>query len=82
MFLLNVVVIALGGIFTWLPAVDTLPNIVGYNVDSALLQAMGYSNRIFEAFYPLAIMFQASLVLFGYYIIKMGLRFLLGHRAP
>jgi len=82
MLLLNVVVIALGGIFVWLPEVLVLPNIVGYNIDGALITGMGYVNRVFEVLWPLAIMWAGFLYLMAYYIIKMGVKFLLGHRAP
>jgi hypothetical protein len=82
MFILNVIVIALGGIFTWLPEVSILPTIAGYDIDAGLVLGMGYTNRMLEALWPLAIMFQGFLFIVGYYMIKTGLRFLLGTRAP
>ena len=82
MLLLNVIVIAIGGIFVWLPEVRTLPMIAGYDIDSQLLLGMGYVNRFFETMWPLQIMWSGLLFLVAYYIIKMGVRFLLGHRAP
>jgi len=82
MLLLNVVVVALGGIFVWLPEVLVLPDIVGYNIDGALVMGMGYVNRVFETIWPLAIMWTGFQYLMAYYIIKMGVKFLLGHRAP
>lgn len=81
-FVLNVIVLALGGIFVWLPEVKTLPEIVGYNVDGALVTGMGYFNRFAEVMWPLQIVMQGALFILAYYIIKIGLRFLLGHRAP
>lgn len=82
MLLLNVVVVALGGIFVWLPEVQTLPTIVGVDIDAQLLIGMGYANRFFEAVWPLAIMWAGFLFLLGYYTIKIAVKFLLGHRAP
>jgi hypothetical protein len=80
--ILNVIVLIVGVIFSWLPLVDTLPTIFGYDIDNALVVGMGYTNVFFETFWPLAILFQGFLILMFYYMIKMTLRPFLGHRAP
>ena len=82
MLLWNVVILAIGSIFAWLPIVVTLPNIVGYNIDGALITGMGYVNQVITNIWPLYYVVQGMLYLMLYYTIKMGLRFLLGHRAP
>jgi len=80
--ILNVVVLILGAIFSWLPQVTVLPNIVGYDIDTALNNGIGQMYVFFNAFWPLEIMFQGFLFLLGYYAIKMVLKFFLGSRAP
>lgn len=82
MLLWNVVILGLGAIFSWLPIVTVLPHIVGYDIDAALVNGMGYVNNVFTAIWPLAIVFQGMMYLMLYYTIKMVLKFLLGHRAP
>ncbi len=79
--LLNLLVGIVGIFFSWLPQVDTLPAIGGYDVDTALVSGMGYLNTFFTTFWPLKIMFTGFLVLMGYYIVKLVLRFFLGHRS-
>lgn len=79
--LLNVLVLFLGGIFSWLPQITTLPTINGFDIDAYMVQGMGYFATIAAAFWPLSIMFQGFLVLMGYFLIKMIIRFFLGSRA-
>lgn len=80
--LLNVVVLILGAIFSWLPQVTTLPTIVGYDIDTALTTGVGQLKTFMIAFWPIGIMFQGFLVIMGYYAIKMVLGFFLGSRSP
>lgn len=79
---LNVIVLFIGALFSWLPAVTALPTIAGFNIDAALVTGIGSFNRFITFYWPIYILFQGALFLVGYYTIKIGLRFLLGHRAP
>ncbi len=79
---LNLITLVLNGIFGWLPVVEHLPTINGYDIDGALVSGVGMFNRLAENIWPLLDMFYAFLVLLGYYVVKMGLKFILGHRAP
>ncbi len=80
--LLNFLVLIVGVVFSWLPKVTALPTINGYDIDAALVTGMGYVQTFFTTFWPLQIMFNGFLVLMAYYIVKMTLRFFLGHRSP
>lgn len=80
--LLNFMVMTVGAIFSWLPTVETLPTIGGYDVDAALVTGMGQVMTFFNTFWPLKIMFQGFLFLLGYYAIKIGIRFFFGARSP
>lgn len=80
--LLNILVLIIGVIFSWLPNVDTLPSILGYDIDGALVTGMGYARTFFVTFWPLTILFEGFGILMIYYVIKMTLRFFIGHRAP
>ncbi len=68
--------------FSWLPAVTTLPTIGGFDIDSALISGMGQVQTIFSAFWPLQIMFIGFLFIMGYFIIKVGVRIFFGSRTP
>lgn len=81
-FLLNFVVLIIGAIFSLLPAVETLPTIGGFDIDAALVTGIGQLNAFVTAFWPVKIMFVGFLFLMGYYAFKIGLKFLIGHRAP
>lgn len=80
--LLNLVVLILGVIFSWLPVVTSLPEIMGYDIDGALVTGVGYMQTFFYTFWPFQIIFQGFLILMVYYTIKIVLKFFLGHRAP
>lgn len=82
MLILNVLVLILGAVFSWLPQVTTLPSIVGFDIDTALVTGVGQMHAFFVSFWPVYIMFQGFLVLMGYYALKLAIRFFLGHRAP
>ena len=69
-------------VFAWLPKVETLPNIVGYDIDTALVSGTSMFYRFAEIVWPVQIVMQGFLVLLFYFGIKMILRFFLGHRAP
>lgn len=80
--ILNLIVLIFGSIFSWLPAVTTIPNIAGYDIDGALVTGMGQLQSFMVTFWPIQYMFYGSLFIMGYFIIKMGVTFILGHRAP
>lgn len=64
------------------PVVETLPVINGFDIDGTLVLGLAQVNQFFETFWPLAIMFGGFLFLMGYYIIKMTVKFVFGHRTP
>lgn len=81
-FLINVVVIVLAALFSWLPTVDKLPTIVGFDIDTALVSGVGQFKALTNVFWFLSIIFSGFLFLLGYYALKQVLKFFLGHRAP
>jgi hypothetical protein len=80
--LINLVVLILGAIFSWLPQVTVLPKINGYDIDGALVTGIGQLNVFMMTFWPIKYMFYGFIFLMGYYAIKMAVTFFLGHRAP
>lgn len=80
--ILNIIVLFIGAIFSWLPQVTTLPLINGYDIDSALVTGVGQLRAFTNTFWPLWIVFQGFLALFVYYILKASVKFFLGHRTP
>jgi len=79
---INLVVLILGAIFSWLPVVTTLPTIYGFDIDGALVTGVGQLHTFTQTFWPIQYMFGAFLFLMTYYIVKMAVGFFLGHRAP
>lgn len=80
--MINLVVLIVGAIFSFLPAVTVLPTIGGFDLDQALVTGASQLNAFFVTFWPLKTMFTGFLFLLGYYAIKIGIRFLIGHRTP
>ena len=79
---LNLIVLIIGVILSWLPTVTTLPLINGYDIDTAFVTGMSQLNSLFTTFWALSIMFQGFLFIMAYYILKLTLKFFLGHRSP
>lgn len=80
--LVNTFVEVVGAIFQFFPAIDTLPTIGGYDIDTALVGGMGVLRTFMVSFWPLQDMFLGFLALLAYFGIKVLGRFLLGHRFP
>jgi hypothetical protein len=81
-FLLSIIVNILTVIFGWLPSIQTLPKIMGFDIDSALVTGMGQLNTVISSVWVLGYLMGGFLVIMGYYGLKMTLRFFLGSRAP
>lgn len=81
-FLINIILDFLAALFSWLPDVERLPEIVGFDIDAAIVTGVGQLQTFFATFWPIQIMFNGFLFIMGYYIVKMTLQFFLGHRAP
>ena len=80
--ILNIIVMVVGVFFFWLPQITVLPTIGGYDIDTALVNGVGQMNTVLVAFWPIKHFMIGFGVLLGYFIIKMTLKFFLGHRAP
>ena len=79
---LNIVVLFFGALFSWLPIVDRLPLIFSFDIDTAMVTGIGQLNVFMQTFWPLKYMFLGFLTIMTYYLLKIGVRFFLGHRAP
>ncbi len=80
--LLNVVVLLLGAVFSMLPSVTTLPVILNYDIDGALVTGMGQLRTFLEAFWAIGLMFSGALIILTYFSVKMVIKLFLGSRAP
>jgi hypothetical protein len=80
--LLNLIVAIIGAVFSNFPVVTTLPTIVGYDIDSALVNGVGYVYTYIDAFWYLKLILEGFFVLTTYYALKISLRFILGSRTP
>jgi hypothetical protein len=81
-FFINVIVVVLSVVFGWLPDVHTLPQIMGYDIDTALVNGMGQINTIMASVWVLKYLVGGFLFIMGYHLIKMVLKFILGSRSP
>lgn len=81
-FLFNLIVLVVGAVFSLLPEVSTLPTVAGYDIDAAMVSGMGMIRTISSSFWYLTVLFQGFLVIMGYYALKIGIRAIIGHRAP
>ena len=79
-FLLDFIVIALNTLTSWVPSIDTLPTILGINVDYELEFYVSMIYRVKDSFWLLQDLFTATLVVLGYMTTKVVLRFFLGSR--
>jgi hypothetical protein len=68
--------------FSWLPKVETLPQILGVDIDTQLVNGVALFYYVSDVIWPMRDVFLGAMVLLGYYAIKMVLRFFFGHRAP
>lgn len=66
-----------------LQKVDKLPEILGVDIDTALVNGVSLAHTVFTVFWPLAIMLGGALFLLAYFVLKnIALRTFLGYRAP
>ncbi len=79
---INFFVLAMSVLFSWTKVVTKIPNIIGYDIDSALSNAMGQFTIIGRSFWFLKDLVLGFIAIMGYYLLKMTLKFFLGHRAP
>lgn len=81
-FLVNIVLLIIGSIFSFLPVVDRIPDILGYDIDTAFVTGISAFHRFGQAFWPELDIFYGFLLIMGYYALKLILTFFLGHRTP
>lgn len=81
-YLILFVTTVLTAAFSWLPQVNTLPNILGIDIDTQLSQGMSMLYNFANSIWPIHDVLLGMIFLLGYYGIKMVLTFFLGHRAP
>ncbi len=79
---LNVIILFLGALFSWLPEVTTLPSVMGFDIDTALSTGVGQIKGILYTYWYLIYVIGGFLVLLGYFGTKLALRFFLGSRGP
>lgn len=70
-FVLQTVVFLVSLLFFWLPVVDTLPTIAGFDVDSALVSVFSTLRGIFALIPPLQVVWNALLIYYGFVILLM-----------
>ncbi len=81
-FIFNVIATLLGFVFSFLPVITKIPNIVGYDIDTALINGVTDLNLFMDVFFPLRIVMEGFLVLMSYYALKIPIRIVMGSRSP
>ena len=79
---LNILVDMLSLLFYAFDPIITLPTIFGVDIDTNLVNAVGWLNRIMETLWPLEVLMYGFLFLLGYYSTKLLLKLFLGSRTP
>ena len=74
-FFLNILFAILNILFSWLPRVETLPTINGFNVDTALVTFAEYWHYFADALPPIATLLYALLFFYSYKLLMLILRF-------
>lgn len=80
--LLGFVVAVVGLTLSIFPTITKIPNVLGYDIDTALVSGIGSLNSFLDTFWPIKIMITGFLYLLGYYSLKIALKFIFGHRSP
>lgn len=81
-FILDLFILFIGGIFSWLPQIATLPTIAGYDIDGALVTGMGDFYAFATAEWPLMYVMYGFGAIMGYLILKKVVKFFFGSHAP
>lgn len=81
-YLISAIVWVLNALTSWLPSVNTLPTIGGVDIDTALVGGVAQAYQYASTFWMIGDVLIGALFIWGYYIIKMLVRILLGSRAP
>ena len=78
----TVINISLGVVFSVFGTVTTLPNVLGFDIDSALITGIQYFNQIATVFWPLKLELLGVLSIFAYIGIKKIIIITMGSRSP
>ena len=80
--LLSVIANVLTVILSFLPAVTTLPNIAGYDIDTALTTGVGQAYQFANVVWPIWDVLLGALFLWTFHLLMLFVRLLIGHRSP
>lgn len=81
-WLLTLLMNMFSAIFSILPAVTTLPTIGNYDIDTALVQGVGQAYTFADSVWVIKDVLLGATFIWGYYVLKLVARLLIGHRAP
>lgn len=81
-YLILFITSVLTAVFSWLPQITTLPQVLGIDIDTTLVTGVGMLKSFTVAFWMIGDVISGFLVLLGYYAIKVVLVVFLGARAP
>jgi hypothetical protein len=68
--------------FFFLPQVNTLPTIAGYDIDTALLQGVGQAYTFASTVWVIWDVLLGALFLWAFHGLMLFIKLLIGHRAP
>ena len=69
-------------IFSPLGVVTSLPTILGVNLDTQFSDGIGFLHSFVTYFWMYGDVMIGATILLSYYMLKMFLKLILGHRAP
>lgn len=80
--ILSVIVNGFVSVLLWLPQVNTLPMIGGYDIDGTLVTGVGATYAFARIVWPIYDVLIGASFIWGFHLLMLFLKALLGHRAP
>lgn len=77
-FLLNIVVVLIGGLLFFLPEGSRLP----FGIDEPMVTAAGWVHALMDVFWPMEIMLTVVLYYMLFRVSILVIKLFIGHRAP
>ena len=80
--LINSILLLFTTLFSLLPQVNTLPTVIGFDIDATMVTAISTYNTFAQVVWPLHYLLLGFLTIVGYEVTKIIVRAILGHRSP
>jgi hypothetical protein len=80
--IINIILLIVTTLLSWLPDALTLPTIGNVNIDTSFANGVGYVHYLGEIFPPLTTILTAAIIYLSFKVVMILLKVFLGSRAP